>query len=253
MSKAGLVIRNNEEKMAVECVTKAHKWFNEKFNLQTNLTFSREVNWGKDAIHAGYYANQNKEVRINIRNLYGHSIKTILEVLGHEIRHAIQYDNNWIETSRSSKHSSSGYESGKWKGNVYWGKYLTAPWEIDARKYEKQYAKMVIKELGLDEESKIKLPYGTMSVKLKEETQQKFLSKNKNKDIRLFQSYDSKRKSNSNGFCWLDLKQTNYTEWTKQNLSNAFNDYYDLMQSQYVPYETKEEKVGGIDLKSMIF
>jgi hypothetical protein len=254
MGKAGLIIRNKEEKLAVECVTKAHKWLNEKFGLDTKLTFSREVNWGKDAWYAGFYLFEDKEVRINIRNLYGNSIKTIIDVLGHEIRHAVQYDTKILsDFGKKGKVHSGRYESGTWKGRRYWGTYWDAPWEIDARKYQSEYADMVIKELGLEKECKVMLPYGTVTVKLKDETQTLFLEKNKKKDIHLFQAYDSKKKSNPNGFCWLDLKQTKYKEWNRETLRAVWNDYYDLLQSQFVPYETKEEAFGGMELSKMIY
>lgn len=254
MGKAGLIIRNKEEKLAVECVIKAHKWFNEKFGLDTNLTFSREVNWGKDAWYAGYYLFEDKEVRINIRNLYGNSIKTILDVLGHEIRHAIQYDKKMLSSfGKRGKVHSGTYESGDWRGERYWGSYWEAPWEKDARKYQSKYADMVIKELGLEEYCKVNLPYGSVTVKLREETIEAFDKKNKNKNVARFQAYDSKKKSNPDGFCWLDLKQTKYKEWNKQSFRDVWNDYYDLMQSQFVPYETKVEPFGGMKLSKMIF
>jgi hypothetical protein len=254
MGKVGLVIRNKEEKLAVECVTKAHQWFNKKFGLDTNLTFSREVNWGRDAWYAGFYTHSDKEVRINIRNLYGNSIKTILDVLGHEIRHAIQYDKEMLcSFGKGGPIHSGRYERGEWNGKTYWGSYWDAPWEIDARKYQSKYANMVIKELGLENEAKIELPYGSVTVKLREETVEAFDKKYKNKNVVRFQAYDSKKKSNPNGFCWLDLKQTKYKEWNKQSLKDVWNDYYDLMQSQFVPYDTKEEAFGGMKLSKMIF
>jgi hypothetical protein len=254
MGKAGLVIRNKEEKLAVECVTKAHKWLNQKFGLDTKLTFSREVNWGKDTWYAGFYSHSDKEVRINIRNLYGNNIQTVLDVLGHEIRHAVQYDKKMLlDFGKKGKIHNGSYESGTWKNQKYWGKYWDAPWEVDARNYQSKYSNMAIKELGLENDCKVELPYGSVTVKLREETEQAFLNKNKGKNIQLLRAYDDKWKSNPDGFWWLDLKQTGFKQWNRETINEAYKIHLDLMKSQYVPYETKEEAFGGMKLKDMIF
>jgi hypothetical protein len=257
MSKVGLKVRNKEEAIAINVITKAHEWLNKKFGVDTNLTFSREVNWGRDADHAGFYSHGNKEVRINIRNLYGHTIHKVVEVLGHEIRHAIQHKKKWlVKESRWNEDKVSGkYESGKWKGKDYHGKYLTAPWEIDAREYQTEYADMVIEALKLEKDSKVKLPYGSVSVKLKDETIAAFMKKNKSKDIQLLRAYDKKGKSNPNGFWWIDLKQTTFKLWDRETIQKVYDSkkYRAIMEKQFVPYETKKQKFGGIDLIKMIF
>jgi len=253
MSKVGLVVRNNAEQKAVNMCIEAHKWLNTKFGVDTKLTFSREVNWGNDVFYAGFYRDANKEIRINIRNLYGNSIKDILSVLGHEIRHAIQHKSDWLEKGYSSKGGDGKWESGNWKGKRYWGEYWTAPWEIDAREYQYKYADMAIKALGFQKDADTKLPYGSVTTKLKDETIDAFLKKNKSKTIQLLRAYDKRKKSNPNGFWWLDLKQTKYKEWNRETINDAYKKYAKFMEKQFVPYKTKKEKFGGFSLDDLRF
>jgi predicted SprT family Zn-dependent metalloprotease len=253
MSRVGLVVRNNAEQTAVNMCIEAHKWLNTKFGVDTKLTFSREVNWGNDVFYAGFYRDANKEIRINIRNLYGNSIKDILAVLGHEIRHAIQHKKDWLEKGYSSKGGDGKWESGNWKGKSYWGEYWTAPWEIDAREYQYKYADMTIKALGFEKDADTKLPYGSVTIKLKDETIDAFLKKNKSKTIQLLRAYDKRKKSNPNGFWWLDLKQTKYKEWNRETINDAYKKYAKFMEIQFVPYKTKKEKFGGFSLDDLRF
>ena len=251
MSRVGLVVRNNAEQTAIDMCIEAHKWLNKKFEVDTKLTFSREVNWGRDVYYAGFYLNENNEVRINIRNLYGNSIKDVLIVLGHEIRHAIQYKNKWLEKFGKESTGRNPYVNGKWKGKQYFDKYFTAPWEVDAREYQTKYANMVIKALGFENDCKVKLPFGSVTTKLTDETINEFLKKNKSKGIKLLRAYDKRGKSNPNGFWWLDLKQTKYKEWNKENVNDAYKKYAKFMEIQFVPYKTKKEKFGGISLNDL--
>jgi len=254
MSKVGLVVRNNAEQKAVNMCIEAHKWLNTKFGVDTKLTFSREVNWGNDVHYAGFYKDANKEIRINIRNLYGNSIKDILAVLGHEIRHAIQCKEGSLSKFADARgRGNNSYVWGSWKGKYEYHTYEDAPWEIDARKYQYKYADMAIKALGMEKDSDVKLPYGSVTTKLKDETIDAFLKKNKSKDIKLLRAYDKRGKSNPNGFWWLDLKQTKYKEWNRENINDAYKKYAKFMEIQFVPYKTKKEKFGGISLNDLRF
>jgi len=253
MSKIGLVVRNNAEQTAVNLCIEAHKWLNKKFGVDTKLTFSREVNWGRDVCYAGFYRHADREVRINIRNLYGSSIKNVLIVLGHEIRHAVQHKNDWLDKSYSSNKPDGKYESGKWKGKNYWGTYLDAPWEIDARAFQTEYADMAIKELGFGKEIETNLPFGYTTKKHKDKTIADFKKKNKSKTIILLRAYDKRGKANPNGFWWLDLKQTKYKEWNRENINDAYKKYAKFMEKQFVPYQITKEKFGGFSLDDLRF
>ena len=90
-------------------------------------------------------------------------------------------------------------------------------------------------------------------LKLKDETIDAFLKKNKSKTIQLLRAYDKRKKSNPNGFWWLDLKQTKYKEWNRETINDAYKKYSKFMEKQFVPYKTKKEKFGGFSLDDLRF
>ena len=146
MAYRGLITRNEEEQLFIDCITKGHKFLNEKLGLNSKLEFGRTAVWGKNAHHAGLYFHQTNEVLLNFRNLYGHNMRTFLEVLGHEVRHAYQKQQGWFGDNppTSQGYGKSRYEYGMWCGKRIGAKYESLPWEIDARKYEKVYAQLII-------------------------------------------------------------------------------------------------------------
>ena len=135
----GIVIRNQQEQLAVDTIIKAHKWLCNELNLTTSLTFQRECNWGKNAKHAGWHRSKDNLIALNFRNMYGATIKDLLEVLSHEIRHAVQTKKGYLKNFDSVP--GVKYLRGTWKGEDVFTFYDNAPWEVDARKYEKPYTK----------------------------------------------------------------------------------------------------------------
>ncbi len=166
MSKKGMIPKNKAEELAKDLLIQCHDWLKKELDVDTHLVLSRECNWGRDAFHAGLYTNSLKEVRINFRNLYGNPIDQMIEVLGHEMRHAVQYKQDLLQRSQYDsvwkKRKGNRYIGGMWKNKNYsFIKYEDAPWEIDARKYQRKYADKVIKALGIKELVKTFIPYGT--------------------------------------------------------------------------------------------
>ena len=164
MSKIGMIPKNQEEQLAKDLLIKCHDWLKKDLGVDTTLVLSRECNWGKDAFHAGLYTNAYKQVRINFRNLYGQPIDRMIEVLGHEMRHAVQYKEDLLQRSQydgKKIRNDVRYIGGTWNNQHYWGAYKDAPWEIDARKYQRQYADKVINALGIQEEVKTRIAFGT--------------------------------------------------------------------------------------------
>jgi len=255
MAREGLIIRNETEQLAVDIVKSAHKWLNKKLGVNTKLVFSRECSWGNDSFHAGFYRDNDKQIRINFRNLYGNSIYTILEVLGHEFRHAVQYKENMLAkhplVRNANIKSINSIDYGVWNGKQMSVKYIDAPWEKDANAYQRKYADMVIKALDIKDKIKIKLPYGTQTTKLKQETLSEFYKQNPTAVF--FQARLKNGQSDSNGCYYLKLEQTKYKSWTPANQRSAWVDYKDLIESQYLEYEVKTEQFGGMSLDKMIF
>lgn len=142
--------RNQHEIKQIKAIEIAAQILCEKLGVDITLQAQRQPGWaGADAWHAGMYLYQNKygetdnTVKINFRNLTGCSTKTVLTVLGHEMRHAMQ-------------HQLPGfYESSKWSRKWIGPKheaierqsrsgYYRDPCEVDARVYQSIYAELVI-------------------------------------------------------------------------------------------------------------
>lgn len=251
----GLVVRNEQERQVVEYCKQAHAWMNSHFGLETKLVFSRECNWGKDAFHAGLYIAEDNEIWLNFRNLYGSDLTKVLTVLGHEMRHAVQYATGKLTRFGHRKSIGSGCDkwiSGVWEGKHMFIQYKNAPWEIDARAHQNEYAMLASAALGFTaKEWNITLPMGTQTTKLVDETIAAF--RKANPDAIICRSYLSKHgKSNSAGFCWIKLEQTHYTAWDKSTKREVWNDYYDLMQSQFVPYEIETKPYGNFTIDQLV-
>ena len=252
----GLVIRNEQERQVVEHCKAAHAWMNEHFGLETKLVFSRECYWGKDAFHAGCYIAQDNEIWLNFRNLYGSDLTKILTVLGHEMRHAVQYATGRLSRFQefSRKSSGSGVDrwiSGVWDGKQMFIQYKNAPWEIDARAHQNEYAMIASAALEFNKELDVVLTMGTQTTKLVDETISAFRKANPTAII--CRSYLTRHgKSNPAGFCWIKLDQTNYTAWDKSTKQGVWNDHYDLIQSQFVPYEFETKPYGNFDIEQLV-
>lgn len=140
--------RNKVEERQVKAIEVASNILEEILNLkERNLTLQaqRQTGWaGADAFHSGMYVNDESLIKINFRNLEGATLSTIIEVLGHEFRHSVQYTSgllkgwhNWTGPTLSDK--IDGQDS-------RFGRYWNMPWEIDARAHQKTYAELVFSD-----------------------------------------------------------------------------------------------------------
>lgn len=181
MAYRGLKTRNWQEDTCVEVMTKCFNYLQNELGTDTDIEFGRTAFWGKDAFHSGVYVHrqrkQNHYVCLNFRNLYGFDFKTILEVLGHEMRHAYQDKQGWFDAPENSfgrriQQKMGGVESGWWK-NEYISRvaYKDLPWEIDAREYQGKYAQLCI-DAGVitEEELELKLQGDKTQKPLERET-----------------------------------------------------------------------------------
>jgi hypothetical protein len=227
----GIVIRNEQEKIAVEVLTKAHEWMCNEYGVTNSLIFQRECNWGKDAFHAGWYRNADNTIALNFRNMYGATIKDLISVLGHEIRHAVQYQTGMLKRyGKSNKVSSrNSYITGIWNDVDFWGKYIDAPWEIDAREYQDQYAEACISALKIADVSKTQIPFGTKTESDRNATYNKILKRLKVSNQDTFELLHvswltSKKLSPSDGMLYIqkrnmlknfDFKNPKHIEWLR--------------------------------------
>jgi hypothetical protein len=147
MANTGINPRNAGEIKAMEIMTRCHDWLAAELGIDSNMDFGRTAYWGRDAFHAGFWRQSDKLSVLNFRNLYGNPMSRLLRIVAHEARHAVQYRDGMLEDScRKTKTNGihGRLENGIWNGQYYHGLYKDAPWEIDARAHEQQYAQLVI-------------------------------------------------------------------------------------------------------------
>lgn len=244
----GIKIRNEQEQLAVNVMTEAHEYFNKVFQLNTTLTFQRECNWGKDAKHAGWYQYRNNLVALNFRNMYGATIQDLLEVLAHEMRHAVQYDYEWL-TNFNTKPGSK-YVSGTWKGEYMMVKYEDAPWEVDARAHEKPYSQEVIEALNISQEVlQTRLPMGTSSKSDKNATYE--LIKQKHPKVHLLAKTWLAKKPKGSGIAYVidaDLPK-GFSFRKKEDCEWLFNNQQLI---HFEPMVKITEEYGGFSVREMV-
>jgi hypothetical protein len=161
MANIGLKIRNSNEQQVVDIMTRCHDWLANELDITSKIEFGRTCHWGKDAFHAGLWYNHSKQSVLNFRNLYGSNMYTMLKIVAHEARHAVQYETGLLnEQRRDNKMTHNGrWESGIWEGKAWSGAYKDAPWEIDARAHEECYAQLVI-DAGIISQEELLLTLG---------------------------------------------------------------------------------------------
>ena len=257
MAVEGLIPRNRQEEVAIELLTKVHQYLEKKLGTNTNLVFSRECSYGHDSFHAGFYRNDDKQVRINFRNLYGCSIDTMIEVLGHEMRHAVQYDKGMLRESnfRSRRISKvTDYDSGIWNGEQKYVRYIDAPWEIDANKYQRKYADDAIKALGIKKEVKTIIPMGSKTEKDEKGTYDKLYSKHHKVDCILLSNTWIKNKKITNGGGIAFVLKSSLPEGfdIKNREDNAWL-YEQQHLLQFIPWIKASVPFGGFKLSQLIF
>lgn len=149
--RAGIIVRNKTEQQFLDIVKNSHSFLNAKLNLNTSINVERHFAWGNDTEYAGYYSGEENLVNLNFERMYGFPLQDILTVLAHEMRHAYQASKGWIDDPNANRYrgvwrSANGrIESDYWKGKkITRMAYAKCPWEVDARKYEKKYFKMLV-------------------------------------------------------------------------------------------------------------
>jgi len=160
MSNIGIQPRNQNEVNVMKLMTKCHDWLAKELNIESKMEFGRTAYWGNQARHCGLWYQHTKQSVLNFRNLYGAPMQKLLHIIGHEAQHSVQYRDGLLSINdRKSKMTHNGkWEVGYWQGKLYHGPYMKAPWEIDARAHEKQYADLIIKSgIITAEELKMKL------------------------------------------------------------------------------------------------
>ena len=144
--------RNDLERMQVRAIEVASEILCEALGVEITLQAQRQPGWaGSDAFHCGMYVYRDKHgkidntLKINFRNLTGSSTRTVLMVLGHEFRHAVQHQKEgFYDKTRFSRQWIGPAHPLDAKPNHARQSYWNDPCEIDARAFQGQYADLVI-------------------------------------------------------------------------------------------------------------
>ena len=127
--------RNQTEIMIRSAMENASEILCNVLKVNVTLRMERMNGWGRaDAFHAGAWIEEKGLVKINMRNLYATPLEWILEILGHEFRHAVQSIHKVCDTVPNEDIS---------KNRRYTNSYWNSRFEKDARKYQKAYARIV--------------------------------------------------------------------------------------------------------------
>ena len=138
-----------EQKLALETLKQCHSFLEKKLGVETNLYLINDKR-KKNADISGLYNHKNNVVVINLATLKNQPIKESIDVLSHEMRHALQYKNKWLKSNKKG-------EGSYWKGKLYNVEYEKQPWEKDARNWARKYSDMAISSLSLYKKAKIKM------------------------------------------------------------------------------------------------
>lgn len=137
--------RNAEELEMVRAIEIATEILESHLNVKVVLQAQRQPGWaGSDAFHAGMYCHDERLVKINFRNLTGHSAKTVLTVLGHEMRHAVQHQHGMY--CERGRWIGPRMDEVKLRSSSRFARYYNRPEEVDARTFEDAYANLVIND-----------------------------------------------------------------------------------------------------------
>lgn len=153
----GIYAHTDADKLFARALMQAHEYICDQIGVDVPLWYERKHIFGPAANYFGCYKPSDTICVFNFSANYGQTLSSALETIGHELRHALQYQEGWY-TGHTSRRQRWGKQLiGVWKGEEYKGDYLNAPWEIDARAFQQHYAD-ICKHLFTQEELNTSLP-----------------------------------------------------------------------------------------------
>lgn len=237
-----IVPRSANEARVIKAVELASKILSDQLKL-VNLTLQvqRQTGWGGSrAFHAGMYVDSKKLIKINLRNLQGTDIKTIMEVLGHEFRHALQHSKQWLVNRRWNgpevNHHNMTFRDASFSGRTLAG-YWNKPEERDARANEEAYAALVLNHPDFKSFTGLKFD----GIKPQRPDYEKsyeaigYTLEDGKKYIQLFRKKD-------HSLWWMDIRTLNGLSWTKKWQKIAWQNEDKMREFKYVMVDvTKDE------------
>tara|TARA_R100000951_G_scaffold94548_1_gene83323 strand:- start:17319 stop:17840 length:522 start_codon:yes stop_codon:yes gene_type:complete len=153
----GIYAYSDIDKMFAKNLQMAHDFLCKELGLETTLKYQRKYVYGNPLQYLGCYKSWSNESCIDFANSEHLTLARVIETVGHELRHALQYKEGWF-TGHTEHRQRWGKElRGVWKGEEYKGDYLNAPWEIDARAFQQHYGQLT-HHLFTEEELNTTLP-----------------------------------------------------------------------------------------------
>lgn len=153
----GIYAYTAEDKLFAHALLRAHQYIADTLGLDTPLVYERKHIYGPAAPYGGWYTPSNAVCVFNFSANYGRTLREALEVVGHELRHALQFKMEWFNGHSEHRQRWGKELRGTWRGQAYKGTYWDAPWEVDARAYQARYAEMT-HHLFTQEELETSLP-----------------------------------------------------------------------------------------------
>ena len=136
----GIYAYNDTDRFFAEALQTAHDHLCQVIGVNVPLMLERKHVWGPNARYYGCYRPLQTQCVWNFSANYGNTLRESLETIGHELRHALQFQEGWY-TGHTERRQRWGKQLiGVWKGEEYQGDYFNAPWEIDARAFQQCYA-----------------------------------------------------------------------------------------------------------------
>ena len=206
------------------------------------LTVQRQAGWaGHDAHHLGYHCKVRKVVKINLRNLGGFSIRTIMTVLGHEMRHAYQAKHNMSREDCAALHVKT--PTIKFRHDKKYEQWFNRGEEQDAMAFELAYAQIIFNDprfaefdiSGVDDEIMIEDKRATYEKLYRE-----------NDEMYLFNLGRCKGEEPEQYFMYASQFGTGKKKISKKDRQAAFTTHLELLKSQKVEWVKRPMTIRDI-------
>jgi len=138
----GIYAYSDIDKMFAKNLQTAHEYICDQIGVDVPLLYERKHIYGPAARYMGCYKPSDTLCVFNFSANYGQTLSSALETIGHELRHALQFQEGWFSGHTEHRQRWGKELRGDWKGEEYKGDYLNAPWEIDARAFQQHYGQL---------------------------------------------------------------------------------------------------------------
>lgn len=219
--------RDKLEVLQIRALEVASEILCEYLKVDVILQAQRQAGWcGSDTFHSGMYSSGDRLIKINFRNLEGSSTKSVLTILGHEFRHAFQFQHG-LYVNR--KWLGEKFQPSFFHHNKRYAAYLNEPIEIDARAYQEIYANIVLNDIRFSNfKNALNIP-GNIPLRKDIEATYRLIG---------FEPYDPRIQFFiiGNKTYWLSSEQVHIKKWSKRYIQKAFAEHKELMLEQPVNY-----------------